>query len=90
MQDLIRLAVILLLTWIAVHTSGCSNNGIIIIEDYPHAVAICGQEKPNKIIVNEAIFISDGVATYTINRGHENDPEVQELMSLAKIECNNL
>jgi hypothetical protein len=67
-----------------------SGEGIVILEGYPEGAAFCESEYGTVFHSSEATSWNDGVATYVINTGHENDPEVKELILLANKYCLNL
>lgn len=67
----------------------CNPAGIVSLEGYSHAVAVCGDEEleQSKDIDKVAhMRVWDG-NTFTINWGHVNDSEVKRLRLLAKSEC---
>jgi len=67
-----------------------NNNGIVILDGFQHGVALCEENFSTVVRTDEASFWNDGKATFVINRGHESDPEVQELVQLAQIKCSQL
>lgn len=68
---------------------GCTD-GIVILDGYAHGVALC--ENRYSVIVHkeEASYFADGVASYVINHGHINDPQVDDLIKKAHKVCSNL
>lgn len=71
--------------------SGCSGKGIIILEGYEHAVGFCGKEYGTVLFSStDAVVKMDDVATFVINEGHQNDPQIKALVALAHTECNKL
>ena len=67
-----------------------NNNGIVILDGFQHGVALCGEEPTFIADSMDATSWYDGVATYTINEGHQDDTQVQELVALAQIKCSQL
>ena len=70
--------------------SFASGEGIIILEGYEHGVSFCESEYHSVLFPKEAHVWNDGTATYVINKGHLNDPQVKELVALSKEMCNDL
>lgn len=66
---------------------GCSGKGIVILEGYEHGVSFCEKDFPAMLPVGDPHTWNDGVATYVINKGHYNDPEVKELVKLTHEIC---
>jgi len=64
-----------------------NNNGIVILDGYEHGVAFCESKMGTVVHTDEASFWNDGIASYVINRGHEKDPQVEELVKLATTHC---
>lgn len=65
--------------------------GIVSLPGYEHAVAICGQEGPDgRHVTDQAILIQEEGIFYTINTGHEKDPEIQQVKLLAQRTCGEL
>lgn len=65
--------------------------GIIIVPGYEHGVALCeGEEGQNEEMVTQEdeyhMWMEDGVL-FTVNYGHLDDDEVQELVRWGKHEC---
>lgn len=67
-----------------------SHNGIIILDDYEHGVAFCQEEYTTVVYEVGATVFHEGQALYVINKGHEEDPEVDDLKALAEVECTKL
>ena len=67
--------------------AGCNGKGIVVIEDYAHGVAFCEKEFNHVVHHKDATTWSDGVATFVVNRGHENDKEIKQLVELAETIC---
>lgn len=67
-----------------------SGEGIVILEGYEHGVALCKETNAAMVHSGDAHMWADGVAMYTINEGHLNDPQVKELVKLAQVECAKL
>lgn len=72
----------------ALMCSGCSGKGIVILEGYEHGVGFCGQEYGAVLFSATDTVIKDDIGTYVINKGHDNDPQVKELVALTHTECN--
>lgn len=90
MKEAIKVISIVTVVFAAVIAIGAalnSDNGIIGLEGYEHGVAFCENEYSAVIHLEEASVWNDGVATYVINEGHYKDPEVKDLVALAKVEC---
>lgn len=77
-----------------VHMTFFPPEGIIAWDDYEHAVALC--EKQDQLMVGtqsssgEATFFVGRNYFMTINKGHENDVQVNHLKVLALVECDKL
>jgi len=70
-----------------------SGKGIIALGDYEHAVAFCGCEFDHVVFQpDEASVKYDAThdITYVINKGHEMDMGVVDLMALAEHKCKEL
>ena len=68
-----------------------SNNGIVILEGYPHAVGFCGQAgriEESTAISHDGHIFSGKNYFLVINNGHQNDEQLQNLKALALVECN--
>jgi len=64
--------------------------GIISIEGYRHAIALCGDESDSGMTPDKAtVWVNDDI-TYIINSGHENDNEIKRLVRVSKVECEML
>ena len=64
-----------------------NNEDIVALEGYEHGVAFCGDEWLGIAHAADAHAWKDDVATYVVNEGHKEDPEVQQLVQLAKLQC---
>lgn len=66
-------------------------NGIIMIEGYEHAVAICGEVEGDEEMVTQEgeyhMWAEDG-HLYTVNYGHMHDDEINALRALVQVHCN--
>ena len=71
-----------LITW-----ANRPNNGIVVLPGFEHGVALCEDTFSAVIHEKEATLWADGIAFYTVNKGHYDDPEVQRLVKLAHVEC---
>jgi hypothetical protein len=60
---------------------------VVAIPNYSHAVAVCDDEVQPLYVHADFSTWADGVATYTVNAGHEYDPEVVELETVAHELC---
>lgn len=70
-----------------------SGKGIVQLEGYAHAVAFCGCEIQHVVFdPSEATvrYDLDNDITYVINKGHEKDIGVIDLMGQAEYTCNKL
>ena len=64
-------------------------NGIVALNNYEHAVVICGDETENESVDIQDVAhmrLWDG-NTYTINWGHINDTEIRVLREYATNQC---
>lgn len=64
--------------------------GIVAVDNWPHGVALCEgqlQEGVYGAHLQEATVWNNGHATFVVNAGHEDDPELQNLQAAALIEC---
>lgn len=67
-----------------------SGDGIVQIGGYSEAVAFCGDEITWVVFDPEEATVrydEENNITYVINKGHEKDMEVVELMAVAEITC---
>lgn len=69
-----------------VNLFGCTE-GIVTLEGYKHGVGFCEKDFSAVILTEDAYTWNDGVATYVVNKGHYNDPEVMDLVDLAHKHC---
>jgi hypothetical protein len=79
---------IILAALCALWYQGCNAKGIVSVPGYEHGVAFCENEYPTIIFDTDKAHLKheDGVF-YVINKGHKDDPEVQQLEKAAKAEC---
>lgn len=65
-----------------------SPKGIIILEGWEHAVALCDGEGDRAKQTNSYAtqWNEDGIL-YVVNKGHEDDPSLSDLKLLAQKEC---
>ena len=61
--------------------------GIVTVPYWSHGVAFCGEEYDAVVHKRDAHTWVDKYATYVVNAGHENDPEVKHLEFWAEKEC---
>lgn len=83
------IAMILLALWLAGPVS-CRAKGVITLDGYPHAVAICGQASKMDeatVVLNEGVVLHEEGYFLVVNEGHLNDNKLQNLKVLAVIEC---
>ena len=67
---------------------GTSNNlGIYTVQGWAHGVALCENNPSPKKQIEGGVVWNDGMATYTVNTGHENDRQVAELIANAHVGC---
>ena len=64
-----------------------NNNGIVTLEGYEHGVAFCSNEFKFAIHAIDSHSWADETAIYVINKGHDKDPQVKELVKLATTHC---
>lgn len=83
-------AVIIMTGWICfANWANRNDNGIVTVPNWENGVAFCGKEYGAVVFTDEASFEADGTATYVINKGHYNDPQVKILKWEAKASCGN-
>ena len=68
-------------------SGGCSGKGIVSVPGWPDGVALCDNNKNPVVYTSDAVLWADGVAMYTINKGHGHDPQVKTLIHLAHEIC---
>ena len=68
MINIVCILIVALGVWLYTYNSTSPSNGIVMLKDYPHAVAICG-------------------GPVYVDPGHYNDPQVFEIIQLAKETC---
>ena len=67
---------------------GTTNNlGIYNVPGWAHGVALCENAPSPKKQIEGGVLWNDGIATYTVNTGHENDPQVAQLIANAHTGC---
>lgn len=66
---------------------GTKNMGIITVPGWAHGVALCERKMSPATQQDEAKIWNDGMATYVVNLGHENDRQVQQLVRRAHEMC---
>jgi len=69
----------------------CGPNGIVGLDGYDHAVALCegGEDVPlheDETYGKAHMWKADGIL-YVVNEGHLDDVEVTRLQEVAKAEC---
>lgn len=82
-------AMVLMALWLMGPVS-CRAKGVVIMEGYPHAVAICGQASQldeATATLNEGVVLHQEGYFLVVNEGHLKDNELQNLKVLAVIEC---
>ena len=61
--------------------------GIVAVEGYEHGVAFCEHHYHTIAHASDATTWADGTASYVVNKGHYDDPEVKKLIKLAHKHC---
>ncbi len=63
--------------------------GVVVMDDYPHAVVICGDELDGERLEQEGEFLmfTHRGNTVTVDWGHDNDPQLFTLLNKATTVC---
>lgn len=88
MKVLITAIVVMVMS--ALFIKAWDGEGIVILPGYEHAVALCdgmGYPDEDLTIAGEAAIMRLSGITYVINKDHQDDPEIADLVSLASTHC---
>ena len=70
--------------------SACKADGIVAVNGWANGVAFCEKEYHWVVFQKEVTVWNDGMASYVVNAGHENDEQLQHLKDLVHLYCPTL